>query len=107
MPIKYKGTTYVPIRAVANLTSVALYPQGNYQTLALQIAILGEEASEIVLRDLDSNAVLRTVAATGAVDGLVTIKADIAGVQTVVVEIKKENNASGGFVVPLTTSYYK
>lgn len=168
LPIKYKGSTYVPIRAVANLTGVAvdydeeayevilgeklegiaikyeefgdtlyskdpshttiggkdygevlyseqnsnfnsfmLYPQGNYQTLALQIAILGEEDAEVVLRDLDSNAVLRTVPATGGTDGLVTIEADIAGVKTVVVEIKKEDNASGGFIVPLTTSYYK
>ncbi|MCU6707566.1 copper amine oxidase N-terminal domain-containing protein [Paenibacillus sp. J5C_2022] len=166
LPITYKGSTYLPIRAVSNLLDVAVHydeeayevilgellegvavnqelfdevlyskdpahtnyadtdykevlysspdksyrytaftPDGKYQKLYLQFAALEKDVNYIEIRDVDTNALLKEVGVVTPEDGMQTIEVDIAGVETVTVNVGKESG--GGFVIPLTTSYFK
>ncbi|WP_168122496.1 stalk domain-containing protein [Paenibacillus sp. HB172176] len=81
-----------------------LRPEGEYQTLYLQIAAINEDIGELSIEDSDKDIELKTTKVASD-DGLVTVKVDIGGVDTVYVNAEVKD---GGFVfIPLTTSYYK
>lgn len=166
LPITYKNTTYLPIRAVSDVLGVAvnydsktetvhlgekvdgisiaknfdsmyhtkdpadttyndkdykeayyddalgnrstgfmLFPKGQYQKLYLQIAAIGQPIEELVIKDSDNNIVLKKVSSIDPSEGIVTVEANIGGVDSVYVT---GNVKQGGKVfIPLTTSYYK
>ena len=80
-------------------------PQGKYQKLFLQVAALDKDIEFVEIRDHDEKLVLKRYGTITPQDGLVTIEADIAGAQTLVIEVRKDRG--GGYFIPLTTSYYK
>lgn len=83
----------------------ALTPDKKYQTLYLQIAALDEDIEHIEIKDHQANALLKRVENISTEDGMITIEVDVAGVETVTINVKKKR--AGGWVIPLTTSYYK
>ena len=81
-----------------------LYPKGKYQKLYLQVAAIGEDVEELVVKDSGKDIILKQESVTVA-DGLKTIVVDIGGVSELY--IYGDLKDSGKLFVPLTTSYYK
>jgi hypothetical protein len=88
-----------------NIQYAALTPDGKYQKLYLQFAAIGKDIESIEIKDDEKNALLKKVGAITTADGMQTIEVDIAGVQTLSINVSKKHD--GAFVIPLTTSYYK
>jgi hypothetical protein len=84
--------------------SFMLYPKKQYQKLYLQIAAIGKDIDELVIKDSDADIELKTTT-VAMTDGLKTVEVDIGGVQTLYVDA--EASDGGSVFVPLTTSYYK
>ncbi|UVI30642.1 copper amine oxidase N-terminal domain-containing protein [Paenibacillus spongiae] len=84
--------------------SFMLYPKGKYQKLYLQVAAIGEDVEELVIKDSDKDIILKQESVTVA-DGLKTIVVDIGGVSELY--IYGDLKGQGKLFVPLTTSYYK
>ena len=84
--------------------SFMLYPKKKYQKLYLQIAAIGKDIDQLIIKDSDTGTELK--ATTVAVsDGLKTVEVDIGGVESLYVDA--EASDGGTVFVPLTTSYYK
>ncbi|WP_310833050.1 stalk domain-containing protein [Paenibacillus pedocola] len=85
-------------------SSFMLYPKNKYQKLYIQVAAIGGDIKDFTIQDSDTDTVLKKQTIT-AEQGLVTIEADIAGVDSIFVTGQVEDGAA--MFVPLTTSYYK
>jgi len=165
LPITYEGSTYLPVRAVANALNVAvdydaanqevilgekvngtplnaekfndymytkdpaqttynnknykegfyyhgsgaptiiITPDKKYQKLHLKIAAIDKELTEIEIKDLDNNVLLKQVGSIATKDGLKEIEVDIGNVKTVTISMQIKDG--GGMFVPLIDSYYK
>lgn len=99
----YKEVLYSPPNDTFNYT--AFTPNGKYKTLVLQFAAIEKEVESIEIIDNDTNALLKKVEAVTIEEGLKTIEVDISGVKNIAINVKKPKE--GGFLIPLTTSYYK
>ena len=82
-----------------------LNPNKEYQKLYLQIAAVGEDIEELIIKDSDKNTILKQVDVIKVSDGLVTIEVDIGGVKSIYVT--GDAKSDGAVFVPLTTSYFK
>ncbi|CAH1191223.1 hypothetical protein PAECIP111892_00551 [Paenibacillus auburnensis] len=85
-------------------SSFMLYPKNKYQKLYIQVAAIGGDIKDFTIQDSDTDTVLKKQNIT-AEQGLVTIEADIAGVDSIYVTGQVEDGAA--MFIPLTTSYYK
>ncbi|MNH98723.1 hypothetical protein D3C73_514690 [compost metagenome] len=88
-----------------NIGYTALNPNGKYQKLYLQFAAIEKEIESVEITNNDTNALLKKVGPIATAEGMQTIEVDIAGVKNIAINVKLESD--GGFVIPLTTSYYK
>ncbi|MHA7965904.1 stalk domain-containing protein [Paenibacillus sp. CAU 1782] len=85
--------------------SFMLYPKKEHQKLYLQIAAIGEDIEKVEIKDSDNDIILKQVNVVKAEDGLVTIEADIGGVESLYIHFDiKENSAA---FIPLNASYYR
>ncbi len=86
-------------------SSFMLYPKKKHQTLQLQIAAIGEDIENLVVKDSGKNIVLKEVSVIKVADGLTTVEVNIGGVDELYVyaDAKKD----GAVFIPLTTSQYK
>jgi len=82
--------------------SFMLVPDKKYQKLYLQVAALDQDA-EVSIYESGSLKLLKETKVL-AQDGMATIEADIGGISEIYVEV---HSKGGGFVIPLSTSYYK
>ncbi|GAA3400188.1 stalk domain-containing protein [Paenibacillus hodogayensis] len=82
--------------------SFMLTPDKKYQKLYLQAAAINKEF-EISIYESGTLKLLKQDTVT-VEDKMKTIEANIGGISDVYIEIK---GSGGGFVIPLTTSYYK
>ena len=82
-----------------------LYPNKEHQKLYLQIAAVGEDITEFFIKDSEKDIILKEVSVIKSEDGLVTIEADIGGVNELYIYGSAKRD--GAVFVPLTTSYYK
>lgn len=166
LPITYDGTTYLPVRGVANLLNIpvsydeqakevllgelgegvpvnredfndtlyskdpahtqfggkdyaevlysdpdsnikytSLSPAGKYTKLVLQFAATAQDVEKLEITDIDKNALLKEVKGISASAGIQTIEVAITGVKNISIQVKQP--LDGGFIIPLTTSYYK
>ncbi len=85
--------------------SFMLYPKKEHQKLYLQIAAIGEDIEKVEIKDSDNDIILKQVDVVKAEDGLVTIEADIGGVESLYVHFDIKDNSSA--FIPLNTSYYR
>lgn len=85
--------------------SFMLYPKKEHQKLYLQIAAIGEDIEKVEIKDSDNDIILKQVDVVKVEDGLVTIEADIGGVESLYVHYDIKDNSFA--FVPLTTSYYR
>ena len=166
LPITYEGTTYLPVRGIANLLDIpvkydeqakevllgeltegipanredfnntlyskdpahtqfggkdysevlysapdsnikytALSPAGKYTKLVLQFAATVQDVESLEITDIDKNALLKEVKSITPSSGLQTIEVNITGVKNISIQVKQPTD--GGFIIPLTTSYYQ
>lgn len=104
----FGGKNYAEVlisRPGTNIEYTAFTPDGKYQKLYLQIAALGSEIKDVRISDNDTHATLKTIESLSPGDGMQTIEIDITGVKNIAINLKKERDS--GFIIPLTTSYYK
>ncbi|MOA66818.1 hypothetical protein D3C78_1937120 [compost metagenome] len=57
------------------------------------------------ITDIDKNALLKEVKGITPSSGLQTIEVTITGVKNISIQVKQPT--AGGFIIPLTTSYYQ
>ncbi|AZK48647.1 stalk domain-containing protein [Paenibacillus lentus] len=88
-----------------NINYTALTPNGKYTKLYLQFAAIDKDVEHIEIKDLDNKALLKKVEGITPESGMQTIEVDITGVKTITINIRKDKDA--GYMIPLTTSYYK
>ncbi|GIP26174.1 hypothetical protein J23TS9_13040 [Paenibacillus sp. J23TS9] len=88
-----------------NFNYVAFTPNGKYKKLYLQFAAVKEKILGLEIKELEKNALLKKVGEIKTEDGIQTIEVDITGVKTITIDVDKKQEA--GYVIPLTTSYYK
>lgn len=86
-------------------SSFMLYPKKQYQKLYLQVAAIDEPIEDLTIKDSDSGIVLKTVQVINPEQNIITIEADIGGVESLY--IHSDANKNGKVFIPLTTSYYK
>lgn len=89
----------------SNIKYTAVSPNGKFQKLILQFATIEKEAESVEIRDIDTNALLKKVEGIVPASGIQTIEVDIAGVKNISIDVKQATD--GGFIIPLTTSFYK
>lgn len=89
----------------ANINYTALSPNGKYKKLYLQFTAIDKDVEYIEIKDISKNTLLKKVENISLASGMQTIEVDITGVKHISIDVKKEND--GGFMIPLTTSYYK
>ncbi|MNJ63601.1 hypothetical protein D3C77_595160 [compost metagenome] len=99
----YKEVLYSPPGEQFNYAAIS--PNGKYKKLYLQFAAVGKNMEYIEIKDNDKNVLLKKVEGITLESGMQTIEVDIAGVKNIAINVKKE--VDGGFIIPLTTSYYK
>ncbi|WP_020614921.1 stalk domain-containing protein [Paenibacillus daejeonensis] len=99
----YGEVIYSP--AGTNVFTTFYEPRGKYQKIYIQVAALDKDIESVEISDHEEKLVLKRHGLITPQDGLVTIEADITGTQTLVVRVNKDR--SGGYFIPLTTSYYK
>lgn len=80
-------------------------PNGKYSKLVLQFAAIDQDVEGIEIRDIDTNALLKKVEKITSSSGLQTIEVAIKGVKNISIDVKQP--VEGGFIIPLTTSYYQ
>ncbi|WP_248930595.1 stalk domain-containing protein [Paenibacillus hamazuiensis] len=85
--------------------TLIITPDKKYQTLHLKIAALDKDLTDIKIKDLDSNALLKDVGTISPNDGLKDIEVNIGNVKTVTISLQVKDG--GGYFVPLIDSYYK
>ncbi|MCP1310258.1 hypothetical protein NI000_23790 [Paenibacillus tyrfis] len=90
------------VRDAVRSGSFMLFPDKKYQKLVLQI---GADIPKIKIEDSDTKALLKEES-VAVKDGMKTIEVDISGVKELFIYFEKLNS-DAGYVVPLTTSYYK
>ncbi|MNJ67288.1 hypothetical protein D3C77_634480 [compost metagenome] len=73
--------------------------------MQLQIAAIGQDLEELVIKDVDKDIVLKEVPVIKVEDGLTTVEVNIGGVNTLYVYATAKKD--GAVFVPLTTSQYK
>ncbi len=99
------GEVLYDVRAELRVGSFILEPKKKYKKLYLQIAAIGKDIGKIKIEDSDTKAILKTDTVALS-DGMKTIEVDIAGVDSVYIYFENLNG-DAGYMVPLTTSYYK
>ncbi|GIP34026.1 stalk domain-containing protein [Paenibacillus sp. J2TS4] len=99
----YKNKNYKDVFYNTGGASLMLYPDKKYQKLYLQAAALNKEI-KVSIYESGSLKLLKEEKVT-IEDGMKTIEADIGGISEVYMEI--DTTGEGGFIIPLTTSYYK
>lgn len=85
--------------------SFMLYPNKEHQTLYLQIAAVGGDITEFFIKDSKNDVILKEVEVIKSEEGLVTVQADIGGVESLYIYGSAKDGTS--VFVPLTTSFYK
>ncbi|WP_028547617.1 stalk domain-containing protein [Paenibacillus sp. UNC451MF] len=85
--------------------SLFITPDKKYQKLNLKLAAIDKDITQLEIKDLDSNALLKKVDTISINDGLKDIEVDIGGVKTIVINFHIKEG--GGYMVPLIDSYYK
>lgn len=93
------------VRDAVRSGSFMLFPDKKYQKLVLQIGAVGADIPKIKIEDSDTKALLKEES-VAVKDGMKTIEVDISGVKELFIYFEKLNS-DAGYVVPLTTSYYK
>ncbi|MFD3262177.1 stalk domain-containing protein [Paenibacillus lentus] len=88
-----------------NMDYTAINPNGKYMKLYLQFAAIDKEVEHVEIIDQDKNALLKKVEGITPESGMQTIEVDITGVKNISINVKKDKD--GGYMIPLTTSYYK
>jgi len=105
----YKGKDYKEVyfdNATGSRSfNFVLNPNKEHQKLYLQIAAIGGELSELVIKDSGTGIILKTVEVIKSENGLVTIEANIGGVSSLL--IYGYTKGETDVFVPLTTSYYR
>lgn len=76
-----------------------------YQTLHLEIAAINEPIEQLIISDADNDIILKQIDVINPADGLVTVEADIGGVDSIYITTKVKGE--GKVFVPLTTSFFK
>ncbi|RRJ64031.1 hypothetical protein EHV15_14640 [Paenibacillus oralis] len=99
----YKEVLYSPAGSTIKYT--ALSPNGKYKKLVLQIAALEKNIDSVSIKDNDNNALLANVKSIYPDSGMKKIEVDITGVKNISISV--EQSSDGGFLIPLTTSYYQ
>ncbi|WP_052429638.1 hypothetical protein [Paenibacillus borealis] len=89
----------------SNIKYTALSPGGKYTKLILQFAATGQDVDGIEIKDIDKNTLLKKVEKISLSAGIQTIEVSISGVSNISIDVKQP--VDGGFIIPLTTSYYK
>lgn len=86
-------------------SSFMLYPKSQYQKLYLQIAAIDQPIEKLTIKDTENDVILKEIAVINPGEGLVTIEANIGGVNSLYIY---GNVKDGGKVfIPLLNSYYK
>lgn len=86
-------------------SSFMLYPKSQYQKLYLQIAAIDQPIEKLTIKDSENDVILKEIAVINPGEGLVTIEANIGGVNSLYIY---GNVKDGGKVfIPLLNSYYK
>jgi hypothetical protein len=89
----------------SNIKYTALSPLGKYTKLILQFAATGQDVDAIEIKDIDKNTLLKKVGKISTSAGIQTIEVSISGVSNISIDVTQP--VDGGFIIPLTTSYYK
>lgn len=85
--------------------SFMLFSDKKYQKLVLQIGAVGADIPKIKIEDGQTKALLKEEL-VAVKDGMKTIEVDTSGVKELFIYFEKLQS-DAGYVVPLTTSYYK